>query len=454
VEIIVFRRGRVVSAAGRALVRQEVFGQMENPYDVFAERGFIYQCTDEDGLRDLFAREQVSAYIGFDATADSLHVGSLVPIMALAWLQRTGHRPIAIVGGGTTMVGDPSGKTEARLLLSREDIQRNMEGQKRQLSRYIDFGPGRALMVDNGDWLLELNYIEFLRDIGRHFSVNRMLAAESYKMRLETGLTFIEFNYMLLQAYDFLVLSRDYDCRLQMGGQDQWGNIVAGIDLIRRMDGPQAYGLTFPLLQDPKTGAKFGKTHAGAIWLDADKTSPYEFFQFWRNTDDSEVGKYLGLFTFLPIEEVRGLGALDGRLINRAKEILAYEVTAVNHGHDEARKAYLASIETFGPADPDGEIETSSRITEAAEQVSVSLPSTEVGAGEFAQGLSATDLFVLAGLCKSKGEARRLIRQGGAAVNDQRIDQEDRVFTPDDLIDGGLVLRAGKKRYHRLVVKV
>jgi len=426
---------------------------MVNPYDIFTERGFVYQCTDEDGLRDIFEKEKVTAYIGFDATADSLHVGSLVPIMALAWLQRTGHRPLAIVGGGTTMVGDPSGKTEARQLLSRQDIRRNMEGLKRQLSRFINFDEGQAIMVDNGDWLLSLNYIEFLRDIGKHFSVNRMLAAESYKMRLETGLTFIEFNYMLLQAYDFLVLFQNYKNKLQMGGQDQWGNIVAGIDLIRRVEGGQAFGLTFPLLHDPKTGAKFGKTHQGAVWLDKEKTSPYDFFQFWRNTDDRAVENFLGLFTFLPIDEVRKLGSLDGSLINRAKEILAYEVTANNHGHEEAAKAYLASVKAFGQADPQGQIKTSSRIAKLAADKSQDVPTTKLPLNQFKDGLGALDLFILAGLAKSKGEARRLIRQGGAYVNGQRIKQEDQTFSQTDLDDGALTLRAGKKRYHCLRVK-
>lgn len=426
---------------------------MKNPYDVLQERGFVYQCTDEDALRQIFEQERVTAYIGFDATADSLHVGSLVPIMSLAWLQRTGHRPIGLVGGGTTMVGDPSGKTEARQMLSPADIRRNMEGLKTQLSRYIRFGGDDAMMIDNGDWLLPLNYIEFLRDIGKYFSVNRMLAAESYKMRLETGLTFIEFNYMLLQAYDFLVLYQQHKNKLQMGGQDQWGNIVAGIDLIRRVEGEQAYGLTFPLLMDPRTGEKFGKTHSGAVWLDADKTSPYDFFQFWRNTDDGMVEKCLGLFTFLPIEEVRRLGSLEGSAINRAKEILAYEVTALNHGHEEAAKAYLASIKAFGSADPDGRVETSSKVAEVSLEITQDLPTTVLPASDLESGMNVADVFVAAGLAKSKGEARRLVRQGGAYVNDVRIDDEDHTFNPSDLKDDSLILRAGKKRYHRINFK-
>lgn len=426
---------------------------MENPYQILSERGFIYQCTDDEGLEKIFDQEKITAYIGFDATADSLHVGSLVPIMALAWLQKCGHRPIGLVGGGTTMVGDPSGKTEVRKMLSRDDIRHNMEGLKAQLSRYIDFSPEKAIMIDNGDWLLALNYIEFLRDIGKHFSVNRMLAAESYKMRLETGLTFIEFNYMLLQAYDYLVLYKEHGNKLQMGGQDQWGNIVAGIDLIRRVTGGQAYGLTFPLLQDPKTGAKFGKTHAGAVWLDKEKTSPYDFYQFWRNSDDPEVGKYLGLFTFLPMDEVKYLGSLEGDLVNRAKEILAYEATANNHGHEEAEKAYLASIRAFGSADPEGQVKTSSRIADVSADSVNDLPTTELAGDQLENGLSAPDIFTAAGLAKSKGEARRLIRQGGAYINDVRITDEDLTVTAADAKNGEFILRAGKKRYHRLIIK-
>lgn len=429
---------------------------MANPYDIFVDRGFLYQCTEEEGLRDLFERERVTAYIGFDATAKSFHVGNLIPIMSLKWLQKTGHRPIPLMGGGTTMIGDPSGKTEARQLLPREDIKRNMEGLKGQMARYIDFGSDQAQMVDNGDWLLGLNYIEFLRDIGRHFSVNRMLSFESYKARFDTGLTFIEFNYQILQAYDFLVLYQKQGNKLQMGGQDQWGNIVAGIDLIRRVTGGQAFGMTFALLQDAKTGVKFGKTHAGAIWLDAEMTSPYDFFQFWRNTDDQMVKTCLGLFTMLPMDEVRRLSALEGSLINRAKEILAFEVTALCHGPEEASKALAASFRDFSPADPDGKIETSSdaagvdRETVVVKPEAVEVPFTEITLEILAEKPHAADLFQLAGLTKSKGEARNLIRGGGAYANDQRIDSEDQVFSEKDFLDGMLTLRAGKKRYHRL----
>ena len=425
---------------------------MENLYNILTERGFVYQCTDEDALRELLDRESIKIYIGFDPTAESLQAGNLIPIMSLAWAQRAGHVPIAIVGGGTAMVGDPSGKTEMRQMLTLEQIRHNQEGLKKQLSRYITFEEDQALMINNADWLLDLKYVDFLRDIGRYFSINRMLAVESYRSRLETGLSFIEFNYMLLQAYDFLHLYQKYHCQLQMGGQDQWGNIVAGIDLIRRLNGKTAYGLTFPLLMN-SANEKFGKTAAGTVWLDGDKTSPYEFYQFWRNCTDDEVGKLLGLFTFLPMEEVKTLAALDGTLINRAKEILAYEATAITHGPELARTAYLTSINTFGQADPSGRVETSSGIIEIEADVSVEIPQTGIPADELEAGRTAASLFLLAGLAKTKGEARRLIRGGGAYINDQRVASEDQVITSTDLKDKALILRAGKKRYHRLFVQ-
>jgi tyrosyl-tRNA synthetase len=425
---------------------------MENLYNILTERGFVYQCTDEEALRELLDRESIKIYIGFDPTAESLQAGNLIPIMSLAWAQRAGHVPIAIVGGGTAMVGDPSGKTEMRQMLTLEQIRHNQEGLKKQLSRYITFEEDRALMINNADWLLDLKYVDFLRDIGRYFSINRMLAVESYRSRLETGLSFIEFNYMLLQAYDFLHLYQKYHCQLQMGGQDQWGNIVAGIDLIRRLNGKTAYGLTFPLLMN-SANEKFGKTAAGTVWLDGDKTSPYEFYQFWRNCTDDEVGKLLGLFTFLPMEEVKTLAALDGTLINRAKEILAYEATAITHGPELARTAYLTSINTFGQADPSGRVETSSGIIEIEADVSVEIPQTGIPADELEAGRTAASLFLLAGLAKTKGEARRLIRGGGAYINDQRVASEDQVITSTDLKDKALILRAGKKRYHRLFVQ-
>jgi len=424
---------------------------MDNLYDILSERGFIYQGTEEKALRDLLDREQVKVYIGFDPTADSFHVGNMIPIMCLAWTQRTGHIPIAIIGGGTAMVGDPSGRTETRQIISLEEIRHNQEGLKKQLSRYFTFGQDQALMINNADWLLDLKYVDFLREIGTHFSVNRMLAAESYRLRLETGLSFLEFNYMLLQAYDFYILFRDYGCVLQMGGQDQWGNIVAGIDLIRRLTGQTAYGLTFPLLMT-SANQKFGKTHAGSVWLDKQQTSPYEFYQFWRNSDDSDLGRFLGLFTFLPLDEVQTLGSLQGSLINRAKEVLAYEATAITHGHEAARQAFLASIKTFGQADPEGQVKTSSRIADITLELPAELPTTSSTPEELKKYPTAADLFVLVGLAKSKSEARRLIRGGGGYINNRRVDKEDQVYTLDDFKDNALLLRAGKKRYHRILI--
>lgn len=425
---------------------------MDNFYDILAERGFVYQCTGENALRKLLNEKPIKVYIGFDPTADSLHVGSLIPIMSLAWAQRCGHIPIAIVGGGTAMVGDPSGKTESRRMLSREQIRNNQEALKKQLSRYFAFGENKGLMINNADWLLDLKYVDFLREIGSHFSVNKMLAAESYRMRLETGLSFLEFNYMLLQAYDFYVLFKDYGCVMQMGGQDQWGNIVAGIDLIRRLTGKTAHGLTFPLLMT-SANEKFGKTHAGTVWLDKEKTSPYDFYQFWRNTEDAEVERFLGLFTFLPMDEVKRLGSLDNSLINRAKEILAYEVTAGTHGHEAAREAYLASIKTFGQADPDGQVKTSSKITEIAPDIQADLPTTIATAEDLKKYPTMADLFLFAGLAKTKSEARRLIRGGGGYINNRRVEQENQVYTLEQFEDNSLLLRAGKKRYHRILLK-
>ncbi|RKX92577.1 MAG: tyrosine--tRNA ligase [Spirochaetes bacterium] len=422
-----------------------------NPYDILKERGFVYQVTDEEGIRKLFNKKRVTAYIGFDPTADSLHAGSLVPIMALAHIQRAGHRPIALVGGGTGMVGDPSGKTETRKLLSIEEIRKNAESIKNQLSRYISFDDNNALLLNNADWLIELRYIDFLRDIGKHFSVNKMLTAESIKQRLEKGLTFIEFNYMVLQAYDFYILNRDYDCDVQMGGQDQWGNIVAGIDLIRRMTSKEAYGITFPLITD-SNGQKFGKSVKGAIWLDSTKTSPYEYYQFFRNTMDDDVERYLGYFTFLPMDEVKYLGSLKPPLLNRAKEILAYEATRITHGIEEAKKAYLASIEKFGESDPEKKAKTSSRILEIKGE-EVEHPAVKINKNDIKDGLSVVDAFVISGLVKSKSEARRLIKQGGAYIEEKRVNSENDILTIGDFKKGELNLRAGKKRYMKLIIE-
>jgi len=418
--------------------------------ETLRERGFLYQITDERGLKALEAEGPIIGYIGFDPTADSLHVGSLVPIMALVHMQREGHTPIALLGGGTAMVGDPSGKTEMRKMLLKEQIEANGEKIRRQLSKYLDFEGGKALFLNNADWLLPLNYVDFLREIGRHFSVNRMLTAESIKQRLETGLSFLEFNYMLLQAYDFYRLYVDHGCRLQMGGQDQWGNIVAGIDLIRRMVGGTAFGVTFPLLTNA-SGEKFGKTVAGAVWLDAEKTSPYDFYQFWRNTDDRDVKRFLGLFTLLPMEEVERLGGLKDKDLNRAKEILAFEATRITHGEAAAKEAYLAAIRQFGSADPEGRIETSSIIRSVAMDREASIPvcyyAPDEGEGS---EVPVVDLFVLGGLAKSKSEARRLIKQGGGYLGDKRIEGIDTTIDLAALAGDGITLRAGKKR----VVKI
>jgi len=412
---------------------------MTNAFDVLQERGFIQQVSDVEGLRK--AMEQpITFYIGYDPTAPSLHAGSLLTIMAMAHMQRLGHRPIVIVGGGTAMIGDPSGRTELRRMMTPEEINENLLAIKRQLSRFIDFGEGRALILNNADWLLPLQYIPFLRDIGRHFSVNRMLAAESYRQRLEReeGLSFIEFNYQLLQAYDFLHLYTHYDCIAQFGGNDQWGNILAGVDLIRRVRGGTAYALTFPLLTTA-SGAKMGKTAQGAVWLDPNLFSPYDFYQFWINTEDADVERFLKLYTFLPMDEIRELSKLKGAEIRRAKEALAYHVTRATHGQEEADKARQASQALFGEK---GRVPTDG------------VPTTVLSGDELEQGLPVVELFYRTSLARSRSEARRLIQQGGAYINNQRIDSVNAIIGPEDVSDeGSLLLRAGKKRYHRIIVQ-
>jgi tyrosyl-tRNA synthetase len=437
-----------------------------NVYDVFQERGFIEACTDEDGLSKLFERSRVTAYIGFDPTASSLHVGSLVPIMSLVHLQRHGHRPIFLLGGGTGLIGDPSGKTEMRQLLTYDQIAANGEGLKRQMSRFLDFNEDRALMLNNADWLVPLSYVDFLRDIGRHFSVNRMLTAESVKQRLETGLSFIEFNYALLQAYDFVWQFYRFDCALQMGGGDQWGNIVAGIDLVRRLrhewelnpdpttlppgptrevlsgaaDNPltrsgQAYGLVFPLLTTA-SGGKMGKTEKGTVWLDAELTTPYDYYQFWVNTDDRDVERFLKLFTFVELDEIAELCTGDGAELNRAKQRLAFEATTITHGAEEAAKARAAAEALF--------------VKGAAGADSASVPTTSIDAAGLDDGVAVFTLFVEAGLCQSGGEARRLIKGGGGYLNGERLSDPEQQVGSADVRDGFILLRAGKKRYHRL----
>ncbi len=429
---------------------------MANLIDVLRERGFIEQMTHDQELIDYFDANRVTGYIGFDPTASSLHIGSLVPIMSLAHMQRNGHRPIALVGGGTGMVGDPSGKTEMRKMLSLEEIDHNAAGIKRQLSRFIDFADGRALLLNNAEWLTRLEYIPFLRDVGRYFSVNRMIKAESCRMRLESeeGLSFIEFNYMVLQAYDFLELKRRNDCRLQMGGSDQWGNIVAGVDLIRRLEQTTAYGITFPLITT-SNGEKMGKTAKGAVWLDPERTSPYDYYQYWVNTDDRDVVRFLALFTFLPMDEIRAVERLEGNALNSAKSILAFEATALAHGRDQALSVLRAAQGLFGGRDMSESILPSSSIPRgAAETGDAAVPTSGIPMARLKAGIPAFKLLHEIGLSASGAAARRLIHQGGAYVNGVRIDDPERVVSDRDLGDeGSLVLRAGKKRFHRVRVE-
>jgi tyrosyl-tRNA synthetase len=409
----------------------------DNVYDVLKERGFIAQVSDEEAAREMLGGDPITFYIGFDSTATSLHAGSLVPIMAMMHLQRAGHRPIAIVGGGTTMVGDPSGRTELRQMLDEGTIRAHGRSIHAQMNRYLHFDAGEALALDNADWLLPLNYIEFLRDIGAHFSVNRMLAAEAYKQRLEKGLSFIEFNYQLLQAYDYLVLYREYGCTMQMGGDDQWGNILAGVDLIRRVEGVKVEAMTFPLLTTA-SGAKMGKTASGAVWIDADLLSPYDFYQYWINCDDRDVERFLKTFTFLPMDEIERLSALEGSDIRTAKQVLAYEATCITHGEEAAREAQEAAAAVFGEG--------------ASGQDLDAMPTTPIAGGRLVAGVHPVDLFAEVGLTRSKSEARRLLQQGGMYVNDQRIESLEHLLSEADLTSEGILLRAGKKKYHRIVL--
>lgn len=427
---------------------------MPNVIDVLKKRGFIEQMTHDQEVVDYTGSRDVTCYIGFDPTADSLHVGSLVPIMALAHMQRHGHRPIALVGGGTGLVGDPSGKTELRKMLTIEQVDRNAAGIKKQLAQFVDFGNAKALLVNNADWLTKLHYIPFLRDIGRNFSVNRMIKAESCRTRLESedGLSFIEFNYMVLQAYDFLELFKLHGCRLQMGGSDQWGNIVAGIDLIRRMTGKTAFGVTFPLITT-SSGAKMGKTANGAVWLDAARTSPYDYYQFWVNTDDQDVVRFLALFTFLPMDEIESVGHLEGADLNNAKTVLAFEATRLAHGLQEAEKAYHAACQMFGARMVPETILPSCPVPRQGQaDVADGTPATDMALAAFKEGIPAFKLFHHVGLVQSGGEARRLIDQGGAYLNGQRLSAFDRMITAEDIQGGELVLRAGKKKFHKIRV--
>lgn len=400
-------------------------------FDVLKERGYIAQCTNEDEVRKMLANEKVTFYIGFDPTADSLHVGHFLGLMVMAHMQRAGHRPICLVGGGTGTVGDPSGRTDMRKMLTDEDIEYNCNRFKEQMARFIDFSDDKALIVNNGDWLRKLNYIELLRDVGPHFTVNRMLTAECYKNRMEKGLTFLEFNYMIMQSYDFLELHRRYNLKLEMGGDDQWSNIIGGVELTRRKTGDAVYGLTFTLLTK-SDGKKMGKTAGGALWLDKAKTPVYDFYQYWRNVDDADVEKCLALLTFLPMEEVHRLGSLQDAAINEAKKVLAYEVTKLVHGQEEADKAQAAAEAVFGGS---GSNENMPTIQLTAEN----------------EGQKLLDILVGAQVFESKGEGRRLIKQNGLSLNDAKVADPDYVLTDGDFTDGEAIVRKGKKKFYRLV---
>jgi tyrosyl-tRNA synthetase len=401
--------------------------------DILKERGFIQQLTHEDEIAELFEKEKITFYIGFDPTADSLHVGHFLGMMVMAHMQKDGHRPVCLIGGGTTMVGDPSGKTDMRKMMTQDDIIHNGECFKKQMQRFIDFSNGKALMVNNADWLLKLNYIEFLRDIGVHFSVNRMLTAECFKQRLDKGLSFLEFNYMLMQSYDFLELNRRCNCIMQMGGDDQWSNILAGADLIRRKESKPAYGLTFTLLTT-SDGRKMGKTEKGALWLDPEKTSPYTFYQYWRNIDDADVEKCLALLTFMPMDEVRRLGALKDKEINLAKKTLAFEVTKLIHGSEEAEKAQQAAEALFNGT---GALDNAPTVSITPDMMDMKF----------------LDILATTGIVPSKSEGRRLIQQGGLYIGDTKVTDFDLLLTNDLFENNGLLIRKGKKNYHRIIIE-
>ena len=402
----------------------------ENVFDVLKERGLIAQCTHEDEIRELLGKEKVTFYIGFDPTADSLHVGHFLQMVVMRHMQMHGHRPIALVGGGTGHVGDPSGRTDMRQMMTEETINHNCECFKQQLSKVVDFSDDKAIMVNNADWLLKLNYIEFLRDIGACFSVNKMLTAECFKQRLEKGLSFLEFNYMLMQSYDFLMLSRKYDCKLELGGDDQWSNILGGLELCRKKDGKQVYGMTFTLLTNSE-GKKMGKTQSGAVWLDPEKTTPYDFYQYWVNVQDADVIKCLKLLTFIPMDEIREMEKWEGAELNKAKRILAYEVTKLVHGEEEAEKAKATAEAVFGKG-----------------AVSEDMPTTVIAD---VVGKGVLDMLVETGLFKSKGEARRVVQQNGLSINDAKYTDVNGIVTADMVTNDGIIIKKGKKVYHRVV---
>lgn len=405
-------------------------------FDELKSRGLIAQVTNEKKVKDILNNQKINFYIGFDPTADSLHVGHFVQIMVMSHMQKAGHKPIALFGGGTGMIGDPSGKSDMRKMLKKEDIEHNIECFKKQMSRLIDFSNDKAIMVNNADWLSHLNYIDFLRDVGVHFSVNRMLSFECYKQRLERGLSFFELNYMLMQSYDFLVLNRKYNCDMELGGDDQWSNIIGGVELIRKKEGKEAYGMTFTLLTTSE-GKKMGKTENGAVWLDPEKTSPYEFYQYWRNVADADVIRCLKILTFLPLEEIDELSRLQGSDINKAKEILAFEVTKLIHGETEAIKSQEAARALF-----------------ALNTNTDNMPSTEINKSNFNNDeISIIDLLLLLKLVPSKGEARRLISQGGISIDSQKVMSIDEKVLFNQFEKGYIVVKKGKKVYHKAIIK-
>jgi len=401
-----------------------------NAFDVLMERGFISQCTHEEELRELLGKEQVTFYMGYDPTADSLTAGHLLTLMAHAHMQKAGHRLITLMGTGTGMIGDPSDRTEMRGVMTKETIAHNIAAFKKQFERFIKYDDGKAIMDEN-DWLLDLPLVSFMRDYGVHFSVNKMLAAECYKSRLEDGLTAFEFTYMLMQAYDFVELYRRYGCRLQLGGSDQWSNIIAGVELLRKTEGVQAYGLTFNLLTTG-SGQKMGKTAKGAVWLSAEKTSPYEFYQYWRNVEDSTVIRNLKLLTFLPMEEINEMARWQGAELNRAKDILAFEITKIVHGEEAAEKSQAAAQALFAGG---GDLET--------------MPTTEIPRADLAEGINIIVFLEKLNLLPSRGEGRRLIAQGGVKINDEKIESHEHIIKEADFKDGYILVQKGKKIYHR-----
>lgn len=401
-------------------------------YQEFIDRGLIAQCTNEDVVKDLLDNQKVTFYIGFDPTADSLHIGHFIQMKIMAHMQQAGHTPIALFGGGTGMIGDPSGKSDMRKMLTKETIAHNIECFKKQMAKFIDTSDNKAYFVNNGDWLLNLNYVDFLREVGVHFSVSRMLSAECYKSRMENGLTFLEFNYMLMQGYDFYRLYKDYGCILELGGDDQWSNILGGVSLCRRKEGKEVFGLTFNLLLNSE-GKKMGKTEKGAVWLDAEKTSPYDFFQYWRNIADADVIKCMKMLTFLPLEEIAEYAKLEGSDINKAKEVLAYEVTKLIHGAEEADKALATARQVF-----------------AAGAVSEDMPTTTLSDADFTDGvISVVDMMIKSKLAPSKGEARRLIQQGGVTLCGEKVSTTDATVSAADFDTNEIIIKKGKKVYHR-----